>query len=154
MHRKKRLKKRTKTVPVWTYEQARNAQPYLSSILRSVRENRLDALNFDLTARRLDQQEGRPDRAALIALADARDSRQRAEDRFKGELQELADIGIYCLDPIRGEALVPFVHKSQLAWFLYELFENDPIRFWRFHEDPLEERRPIGEVAETSAKRP
>ncbi len=147
MNRKKGLRKRATVVPVWTYSQARNAQPYLASVMRSVREHRLEAQNFDLLARRLDRKEGRPDRDRLMALAEARENFRRAEDRLNSEVQELHDLGVYCLDPVRGEALVPFAHEEQLAWFVYELFDKDPIRFWRFHEDPLTMRRPIAEVA-------
>ena len=46
-------------------------------------------------------------------------------------------------DPIRGQALFPFLHKKKLAWFLYDLFEEHPLRYWRYQDDPVDVRRPV-----------
>ena len=62
------------------------------------------------------------------------------DHRFASALEP----GITCLDPIKGQALFPFVHKKRLAWFLFDLFETDPLRFWRYQDDPEDVRRPIG----------
>ena len=58
----------------------------------------------------------------------------------------LQAIDVYCLDPIQGLALIPFVHDKQLAWFVYDLFDAEPLRFWRYHEDSFETRRPLAEL--------
>ena len=43
--------------------------------------------------------------------------------------------------------MVPFIYNGQLAWFVFDLFDDsDPLRFWRYHQDPLETRRPIAEA--------
>ena len=48
---------------------------------------------------------------------------------------------MYCADPIAGLAFIPFVHNEQLAWYVYDLFEPNTIRSWRYHADPLTFRR-------------
>jgi hypothetical protein len=151
MKRNKSTKSRRQVIPVWTYEQARKASPYLASILRSVREHQIDAQRHDFAAKRLANAPGRPDRKSLIAHADATRDSGRAQDRVAEALGELDDLGIECLDPIRGIALVPFANEKQLAWFVYDLFDDEPLRHWRYHKDPLETRRPIETIEETSA---
>ena len=69
-----------------------------------------------------------------------------ARDRYREAEEELHRLDVYCLDPIRGEGVIPFAHAEQLAWFLFDLFDSPPIRFWRYHSDPLDVRRPIEEA--------
>jgi hypothetical protein len=116
--------------------------------MQSIRENRIDAQRYELAARRLADCSGRPTRHDLIAREECRKDGQTATDRFEEALQELQDLGIYCLDPVRGEALVPFVQEQQLAWFVYDLFAEEPIRSWRFHTDSFDMRRPITTVTD------
>jgi MoxR-like ATPase len=137
-----------KTLQVWSYEQAKAASPYLASILRSVRERQLESVRSHQTAKRLAAAPGRPDRKAIIALEDARRDAQQADERLHDALQELLDMDVYSLDPVQGLALIPFVQGEQLAWFVYDLFDRDPLRFWRYHTDALETRRPIAEISE------
>jgi hypothetical protein len=146
MNRNKGAKKRRQTIPVWTYEQARKAVPYLTSVMQTVREYRIEAKRHYRKARQLAHAPGRPDRAALMAHQDSLHEGRRANDRFHEALNELHAMGVYCLDPVRGESLVPFAHGQQLAWFVFDMFDPDPLRFWRFHSDPLDKRRPIGEL--------
>ena len=151
MKRKKSTKSRRQIIPVWTYAQARSASPYLASIMRSVRDHRIDAHQHERAATQLAKAPGRPDRKALIAYSDATRESGRARDRLAEALDELHDLGIECLDPIQGTALVPFANEKQLAWFVYDLFDDEPLRFWRLHNDPLETRRPIETIKEESA---
>ncbi|HXG10010.1 MAG TPA: DUF2203 family protein [Gemmataceae bacterium] len=140
---RKGASRRQETIRPWTYAKARAALPYLASIVRSLREHRLEALRYRLAAQRLADRPGRPDRKALIAHEEAlRDARQ-AEERFAEALAELEAIGVYCLHPVHGRALIPFVYNDQLAWFVYDLFDPEPLRFWRYHNDPIETRRPV-----------
>jgi hypothetical protein len=142
--KRKRTKAEQQSIHVWTYEQARAGMPYLASVMRSLREDYLVALQFDRQARQLASQPGRPDRATLIAESDARDDARRSRDDFEEGLSELQKLDVYCLDPIRGEALIPFVSDNQLAWYIYDLFdEENPLRYWRLHTDPLTARRPV-----------
>ena len=139
----KGAKERTQTIQVWTYDQARTAAPYLTSILRSLREHALEALLHHHRAKRIANRPGRPDRSAIIAQQEAEKEAHRADDRFHDALDELQQMDIYTLDPIQGQALVPFVHNDQLAWYVFDLFDAQPLRFWRFQSDPEETRRPV-----------
>jgi hypothetical protein len=146
MNRNKGAKKRRQTIPLWTYPEALKALPYLTSVMQTVREYRIEAKRHHRAARRLANQPGRPDRATLIAHQDESHDARLANDRFHDALNELHDLGVYCLDAVRGEALIPFAHEQQLAWFVYDLFEPNGLRFWRYHNDPLEKRRLIQEI--------
>jgi hypothetical protein len=139
----KGAKERPQTIQVWSYEQAQAAAPYVSSILRSLREHALDALQHYHRAKRLANRPGRPDRQAIIAQQEAEKEARRADERFRDALDELQEMDIYTLDPIQGQALVPFVHNDQLAWFIFDLFDAQPLRFWRFQSDPDDTRRPV-----------
>jgi hypothetical protein len=135
-------KRRRQVIQVWTHEQARRVLPYVASIMRSLREHRLQAQQAAREAQQLKDRPGRPKRAALIAQEEAERTGRTAEQLFQEALDELHTLDIYCLDPTRGLALIPFSRDNQLAWFVYELFDDEPLRYWRFHQDPLEARRP------------
>jgi hypothetical protein len=140
-------KKKARTVRVWTYEQALKAVPYISSLTRSLREQRLEAQSHSQRATRLAEKPGRPDRVALLAQADEVRQAGDAENRFDEILRELSGLDVFSLDPIRGEAVIPFLHSQKLAWFVFDLFdEEDHLRQWRYHDDPLDTRRPIAEA--------
>jgi hypothetical protein len=139
----KGAKERAQTIQVWSYEQARAAVPYISSILRSLREHALEALRHYHRVKRLANRPGRPDRATIIAQHEAEAEARRADERFRDALDELQEMDIYTLDPIQGQALVPFVHNDQLAWFIFDLFDAQPLSFWRFQSDPEDTRRPV-----------
>ncbi|MBL8797913.1 MAG: DUF2203 family protein [Planctomycetia bacterium] len=147
MNRNGSKKGRKKVIRVWTYDQAKKAVPYITSVVRSLREHRIDALNENREAKELAGKPGRPDRTALIEHAELTRRAREADGRFDNAMAELNALDVFCIDPLRGEAVVPFVHGEQLAWYLFDLFdEEDPLRYWRFHEDPLETRRPISEA--------
>jgi hypothetical protein len=148
----KGAKRRRQTVRIWSHEEARTALPYLASIVRSLREHKLEANAQELRARQLANLPGRPDRVTLIALEEARKAAQEAEARFQDALFELQSLDIYCLDPIAGQALIPFVQDEQLAWFIYDLFDAEPLQFWRYHSDDLETRRPLREIQKGSGE--
>jgi hypothetical protein len=42
--------------------------------------------------------------------------------------------------------LIPILHENKLAWLVFNLFDEDPLRYWRFHKDALEVRRPVAEI--------
>ena len=115
--------------------------------MRSLRDHCLEAQQQYLAAHRITTQPGRPDRAAILAHSGAVEEAEKAEERFHQALDELHTLDIYCLDPAAGLALIPFARDNRLAWFVFELFDEiDSIRSWRFHQDPLEQRRPIAEA--------
>jgi hypothetical protein len=147
MNRKpKKAKGSRQVIPIWTYDQAQGLIPYLTSVMRSLRDHQLDVQKYDLMTRRLANRPGRPDRPTLMAHHDAVQETQHAWEEYDTALEELNSLGIFCLDAVQGEALVPFEHEQQLAWFIFDLFDNRPFRFWRFDRDNLETRRPIREV--------
>lgn len=139
----KGAKTRSHTIQVWTYKQAQAAAPYIASILRSLREHALDALQYFHRVKRIANRPGRPDRSTLIAQQEAEREARRADNRFRDALHELQEMDIYAFDPIQGLALVPFVHNDQLAWYIFDLFDAQPLRFWRFQSDPEDTRRPV-----------
>jgi hypothetical protein len=146
MNRHKGAQKRPQVIPVWTYEQATKALPYITSVMKTIREYYIKAQQSDLEAKRLAVAPGRPDRDAIIGHEEAcRDSRV-ASERSKEAIDELQALGVFCVDAIRGEALVPFARDQQLAWFVFDLFDSECFRFWRYHEDKPDMRRPIAEV--------
>jgi hypothetical protein len=147
MNRKpKKAKDSQHVLPVWTYAEAQRLVPYLRSVMQSLRDHYLDIRNQELVARRLANRPGRPGRATLIAHQEAVREVQRAWDRYDSALEELHVLGIFCLDTVNGEALVPFEREDQRAWVLFDLFDRQAFRFWRFDNDDLDTRRPIREV--------
>ena len=149
MNRKhKRSKRRKEIIRVWTYPQAQKALPYISSVMRSLREHWLEAQRQDARARKLAGQPGRPDRQAILARETATEEGNRAKERFNEAYQELQTIEVYCLDPNQGVGVIAFVHDDKLAWLIYDLFAREPLQHWRYHDDPLEQRRPIAAALE------
>ena len=142
--RKKGAKRRRRTLQTWTIQQAEAAVPYLRSILASLREHYLELRASRLGIRRLVARPGRPDRAALLALRHAEEEADRTSEQATEAARELAELDVFCLDPAEGQALVPFLCEDQLAWYLFDSFdEHKPLRYWRFDNDPAETRRPI-----------
>ena len=143
----KKAKKERRLIRPWTYTRAQAALPYIRSVMQSLRDHRLAAQNQHLQAKRLADRPGRPDRAALIAREEALQSAAKEQERFDDGIHELGSIDIYCIDPLGGVAFIPFVQDDQLAWYVFDLFSETMLDAWRYHEDPLETRRPIAEVA-------
>jgi len=150
MKRKRKQKRRQlRAISLWDLTQAQKALPYLRSVTNSLRENWLEVQRKRLEVNRLARRPGRPDRAAILAGESAAQEKTLAEDRFADALDELMGIDVYLLDPVRGVAFIPFQKEDNLAWLVFELFDSDALKSWRFHEDPLEMRRPITEVLAT-----
>jgi hypothetical protein len=148
---RKGARRREQAIRLWDYAEARRATAYLTSIMRTLRESQLAAARCQLAARRLEQKPGVPDRTALIEREEQLKEGQRAEARFREALEELHALDVYCLDPVQGEALIPFVCDKELAWFVFDLFASDLVASWRFQTDPLEKRRPIAEALKIGA---
>ncbi|MFN4259860.1 MAG: DUF2203 family protein [Gemmataceae bacterium] len=140
-------KSRRRAIQPWTHEQAVQALPYIRSITASLREHYLEARFHKRRANQL-ADKPRCQRDELIALEEATRAAQRAQQQFDDTLDELHCLDVYLLDPLRGLAFIPFVHTDQLAWFLFDLFDSQPLRYWRYHEDTLDTRRPIAEIGQ------
>ena len=143
MKRNSKGKAREKTIQVWTYDQARGAVPYLTSVVRSLREHAVEALALQRQARQLAAKPGRPDRNDLIAQQEAERQARAADARLQETADELHALDVFSLEPVGGLALVPFVHDEQLAWYIFDLFDSQPFRFWRYQSDPDDTRRPV-----------
>jgi len=150
MKRNRKEAPRKQVLPVWTITYARQASPYIGSIMRSLRENRLEQLGKESRAKKLADRPGRPDRAAIIAQESARREAQAAAERLNDDLHELQTMGVFCQDAVQGQALLPFVKEQLLAWFVFDLFAEPSLNAWRYHSDPDTMRRPLAEVAEKS----
>jgi len=150
----KRPNKNSKTerrIHLWTFAQAQAAVPYIHSIVQSLRDHWLDAVTHDQRADRLAAKPGRPDRATLTAMQDARTAANRAQQQFANVLEELEDLDVFCVDPLNGLAVIPFRQYDQLAWFVFDLFEEAGFKSWRYDTDPLETRHSLDEVEERRA---
>jgi hypothetical protein len=131
------------TLRLWAFEDAQAAVPYIASVMRSLREHyvEIQSKRHELSA--LADRPGRPNRTSLIAEQEARRAMQKAESEYQDALDELQELDIQPLDPSQGTALVPFVHDDQLAWYVFDLFDSQPIRSWRYQTDPDETRRKL-----------
>jgi hypothetical protein len=144
---RKTSSKTVRRVRAWSFDEARKAVPYIAAIVRSLREQRLEASSRDIHARKLADRPGRPNRHQIIEQAEEGRLAREADEKFDANLAELNALDVYCTEPLRGEAYIPFVHDQKLAWFIFDLFdEEDHVREWRYHDDPDETRRPIAEA--------
>lgn len=138
-----RRTRRRQTLRLWTFDQAQAAVPYVSSIVRSLREYSVQMQNLRREVQQIENRPGRPDRRVIIELEHARKDLQRCENDYAETLDELESLDLQLLDANRGQALVPFAHDDQLAWYIFDLFDTQPIRSWRFQSDPEETRRKL-----------
>ena len=89
----------------------------------------------------LTERHGRLDRRALIEEQEARRDLEKAEQDYQDALEELSELNVHPHDPGQGMALVPFIQDNQLAWYVFDLFDSQPIRSLRYHRDTDETRR-------------
>jgi hypothetical protein len=114
---------------VWTHAQARAAVPYVASIMRSLREQRLEYFRHHLAAKRLAGKPGRPRRDTLLAHEEAVRAAGRADLEYHQTLAELNSLGFRCLDAVAGLAAVCVYHDEFVTEYVYDLFDSQPIRF-------------------------
>jgi hypothetical protein len=110
-------------------------------VVRSIREHALEVRSQRRLAKRLSDRPGRPTRNDLIAGQEAERVARRAEEELRSAVEELEALDSHSLDPSQGTALVPFIQEGQLAWYIFDLFDDRPFRFWRFQSDPDSTRR-------------
>jgi hypothetical protein len=131
---------------LWNHADAVKAVPYLRSLTNALRDRWLEVQRKRLETNRL-ADVVRPNKAELIALEEAQAGHDQAEDDFAQALEELMRIDVYLLDPVHGLALIPFQRGDNLAWYVFDLFDEKGITSWRYHDDPLNTRRPVAEEA-------
>ena len=98
----KTAKRNKQELQVWTYDLARAAVPYITSIVRSLREHAIEISSWQQEVKRIADLPGRPDRKAMIAQQEAERELRRAEARFEEAAGDLEQLDIFCLDPVRG----------------------------------------------------
>jgi Uncharacterized conserved protein (DUF2203) len=135
--------KNLRALRLWTYDEASRAIPYLRSVVSSLREHWLEAQSKRREGELLAVRPGRPDRSRLIAEEAVHSGQENAESQFNEALEELMKIDVYLLDPARGVALIPFRKEDDLAWYVFDQFDGHGLSGWRYHNDPLEECRPL-----------
>ena len=135
------------TQRLWTYEAALRAIPYLSAVVRSLREHWLHVQSVRRQIQRLDSRPGRPDRQTLIRRAGAVQELDQADFKVEETFDELKAIDVFCLDPAQGLALLPFGKGDELDWYVFDLFSPQGVEAWRLHGDPLETRWPLEQNA-------
>ena len=121
--------RRRRFIGVRTYAQARAVLPYVASIMRSLREHRLDALRHHLAAKRLAAKPGRPRRDTVLAQEEAARAARRADAEYQETLAELESLGIRCFDPVAGLAIFTVYRAGSRADYVYDLFDSQPLRF-------------------------
>ena len=141
--RKKKEARNMRALRLWTYDQASRAIPYLRSVVASLREYWLEAQSKRREGELLAALPGKADRERLLREQALHTGQEDAESHFNDALTELMNIDVYLLDPVRGVALIPFRKEDDLAWYVYDQFDDHGLSGWRYHNDPLEECRPL-----------
>jgi hypothetical protein len=131
---------------LWSYQAALTAVPYLRGVVRSLRKHWLQLRSARRQIQWLDSRPGRPDRQAFIRRETAVKELDQADFQLEETFAELNAIEVYCLDPVQGLALIPFGKGDALACYVFDLFSPQGLVAWRFHDDPLEKRRPLEEA--------
>jgi hypothetical protein len=135
-------KPRAQGMSIWTLDQARKAIPYIHALMASLREHRLEELSNHLRSEGLF---GSADPRRKRDGEQARTAAQVAEKSFQEDFEELQALSIYPLNAIQGVALLPFIREHHLAWLIFDLFDDDPLRCWRYHDDPPQAIRLLGD---------
>lgn len=143
MKRQPNRKKNQKQIPVWNYHQSKKALPYLLEITKAIRENYLEAKGTKRQLEIIDHKKGKHDRMDFIRMQELGVEHQLAQGKYQQDVDELEEMGIFLVSPTQGLIAIPFVIEEQLAWFLLDIHDEEPIHAWRYQSDPLETRRPI-----------
>jgi len=113
-------------------------------VLGSVREHWLTMQHHRVRIDRLGHRKA--DRQTLIHIQDAERDSHRATENFRDSLRELRKIDVFLLDPVQGIAFIPFQREEELAWMIYDRFDERGLIGWRWHKDALETCRPLTEL--------
>ncbi len=149
--RKQRNKKAEATIAVrlWTYMGAKQAVPYLRSLVGSLREGWIEMRQAQEQVRKIEARPGRADRDSLILLEESNHDVSRVEAKLEDVVNEMLALSAYCVDPGAGLAVIPFLSNGALAWFFFDLFDEEGLVAWRLNTDPLETRRSLSEIEDT-----
>jgi hypothetical protein len=139
MKRSKRSKK-TRLIRLWTRDQAQKAVPYVRSLVHAIRE---DWLELNQARRRTELLTKGAEPPAILDRRQAYHAQDEAEQHLKEDLAELTKIDVYLADPTQGVAMIPFAKEDNLAWFVFDQFDNQGLVAWRYHTDAVNERREL-----------
>lgn len=145
--RNKNRAKNARVIRLWSLQEVGKAVPYLHSVIGSVRENWLNVQSTKRDAKLVEKRVPAGTKR-LVALARAKDDVGAAENRFSEAIEELSRIDVFLLDPIHGVAFIPFRKDDDLAWYIFDHFEDRGLVGWRLHGDTLETCRPLNLLSE------
>ena len=89
MKRHRRSTKNRQTIQVWTLEKARCLLPYVTSIIDSMREARLEGQAHARRVAKFEARQGRPKRDQILEIADEKTKVEEAGERYQQALEEL-----------------------------------------------------------------
>jgi len=135
--------KRMRALRLWSWSEVTKAVAYLHSVIGSLREHWLEVLRAQRQIDLASKQNSPANRQQIIDEASRADERQRAQTKFDDALEELNGIDVFLLDPVKGSALIPFRKEDDLAWYVFDHFAKPGVIGWRYHQDPIEECRPL-----------
>lgn len=133
---------------LWTFAGVSKAIPYIRSLVQSMRDGWLELRQAQERVRRVTARPGKPDRDSLILLEESQREVARTEARLEATIDEMMVLSAFCVDPGAGITVIPFMKGEELAWFVFDLFDDKGVNAWRLHSDPIEARRPLAELDE------
>jgi hypothetical protein len=143
MKRRKQRSKHMQIMHLWNWSDAVKAVPYLRSVVASLREHWLEVLETKRRLHLATMKKSATKRQQILEREAQEGHLHRAQTQFNDALEELSRIDIFLLEPVRGSALVPFRKGDDLAWYVFDLFAKSGLAGWRYHNDPMEECRPL-----------
>ena len=144
----KRRKKKGhyRLLKVYSYDEATQMVPLLRSIVASVRDYWIEWQQNRRRLELLEKNTTLSKRQMLLEHGSLTENDRRLESQFFDSLEELNKFDVYLYDPVQGSAMIPMRQKDELAWIVFEAFDEAGLSGWRFHNDPLEERRSLEDV--------
>ena len=131
---------------LWALPDVHKAVPYVRSLMQSLRERWLDLRQAQETVQRAKARPGRPNRDLIIQIEESQRDVERDEAELQDIVTDMMALSAYCVDPVAGLAVIPFLRGQELAWYVFDLFDEQGIIAWRLYSDPLEARRPLAEL--------
>jgi hypothetical protein len=95
---------------------------------------------------KLEARHGQPKRDQILEIMDEKMKVKEADARFHEALEEMQQLDVQCIHPVQGLAFIPFLTEELLAWFIFDRFDQDPLRFWRYHLEPVDVKHPIDSI--------
>ncbi|MBM3993315.1 MAG: hypothetical protein FJ303_04045 [Planctomycetes bacterium] len=146
MKRRRERAEEMRVLRLWDWDEVTKALPYFHSVIGSLREHWLELRNAECRLERRPDVVASSRRQEMIDETSRQDERRRAEEKFEDALGELNALDVYLLDPIGGFVLIPFRNKDELAWYVFDHFAKDGVIGWRYHQDPIDQCRPLDDA--------